>query len=48
MDKIQENKFRKRFPLIAKLADKLEEKNMKIVWDENYNERQENKEKTED
>ena len=30
----EEKTFRKRFPLIAKLADAIEAKGMKIVWDE--------------
>ena len=34
--KEQIEEFRKRFPLIAKLADKIEEKGMKIVYDEDY------------
>lgn len=31
----EEDNFRKKYPLVAKLADKCDEKNMKIVFDEN-------------
>lgn len=33
---ISEDEFRQRHPIIAKFAEKLDEKGMKVVYDENY------------